>query len=818
MRRLPLVVVAATMLAAALAPHLAGAAPLNSVEVTAGEPVGQASQGSFVTIPVLVDNGRLQPVTIEFPDVFTTALVARARPTSVTVPAQEARTVTFEVLVAHDAPVGAASITLAGREVGGPVAGAVDWSNTTTLSILASDGRVPWTKTGGAYVLFAPALTNVSIDRGTSEPVALDLLNPTNGTQRLALSWLLPPGYTAGSAPGIQNYSADDRATVRLTLERNVTAPVGSARFIARDAATGALRGFATLRMMDRRNVTEPPPDDNTTRSIDWPLVHNFTRRASEGAATFPFDVPSGTRGLAWAARTGPELNASGARFTIALYDPTGARQPACGDPCSATLDDPAPGAWRIAFEGTSTFDAAARIVLTPTPPLHVLLAPWKLERDETHVWDGPDATSAFTLNDSLDALILEIWRANATQPDGDVELRDAGGAHRLSCGESRCWLLLRDPPAGAWSLTWTGPGVGGALARVYTLAGAPEPAPEPEPGPDPGPDPDPAPIDRNETIEPPGVDRTIGDANRTLDPSPILLTVEPIEIRVDAGGAAEAVVRIHSRDQLPRALVLTLSAPPSFNATLEGAPAEIVPGDTIDVRLRIRASLNASPGRFDARVDADGSLGAAFAILVALPPPPEEPKNQSAPTAATTEAPPSLAPLYAGTAAGVGALALGFAFVRRRWPFAFAALYAKLRPSKVLQHDARRRLVDIVRAEPGVPLGELQRRLDLANGEIAHHLHVLERSRVLVSSRDGQLRRIYPIEMGRPPRVDDLGERALALLAAQPRTLSALARDLGTSRQAVYYHVKKLVASGRIEAHPDGTLRAADATRTMRR
>ena len=60
------------------------------------------------------------------------------------------------------------------------------------------------------------------------------------------------------------------------------------------------------------------------------------------------------------------------------------------------------------------------------------------------------------------------------------------------------------------------------------------------------------------------------------------------------------------------------------------------------------------------------------------------------------------------------------------------------------LAHAHRRLGLDIVRASPGCPVGEVCEHFDTSRVAILKHLRVLEDAGLIVSEKDGRLRRLY--------------------------------------------------------------------------
>jgi DNA-binding transcriptional ArsR family regulator len=70
----------------------------------------------------------------------------------------------------------------------------------------------------------------------------------------------------------------------------------------------------------------------------------------------------------------------------------------------------------------------------------------------------------------------------------------------------------------------------------------------------------------------------------------------------------------------------------------------------------------------------------------------------------------------------------------------------------QALAHANRRQMLDIVKAEPGIVVGELASRFDSSRIAVMKHLNVLEQASLLYSEKDGRTRRLYfnavPIQM----------------------------------------------------------------------
>lgn len=70
----------------------------------------------------------------------------------------------------------------------------------------------------------------------------------------------------------------------------------------------------------------------------------------------------------------------------------------------------------------------------------------------------------------------------------------------------------------------------------------------------------------------------------------------------------------------------------------------------------------------------------------------------------------------------------------------------------QALANESRRRMLDCIKAEPGIPVGALASEFDVSRIAVMKHLAVLEAAELVVSQKDGRSRRLYfnaaPIQM----------------------------------------------------------------------
>lgn len=68
------------------------------------------------------------------------------------------------------------------------------------------------------------------------------------------------------------------------------------------------------------------------------------------------------------------------------------------------------------------------------------------------------------------------------------------------------------------------------------------------------------------------------------------------------------------------------------------------------------------------------------------------------------------------------------------------------------LAHESRRQILDLLRDRPGCPVGELARHFDVSRIAVMNHLAVLEQAGLVVSEKEGRVRRLWlnavPLQM----------------------------------------------------------------------
>lgn len=129
------------------------------------------------------------------------------------------------------------------------------------------------------------------------------------------------------------------------------------------------------------------------------------------------------------------------------------------------------------------------------------------------------------------------------------------------------------------------------------------------------------------------------------------------------------------------------------------------------------------------------------------------------------------------------------------------------------LQHPARGRILDWVKADPGITFRALSRHLGIPQGTLRHHLNVLERCKLLREERvEGTIAFLPANDLRRARQVTILREPAMVALRDLVASAGRICqRDLITyldgiwNRSTVQNRLKRLVRAGVLRVHPQG-------------
>jgi predicted transcriptional regulator len=165
------------------------------------------------------------------------------------------------------------------------------------------------------------------------------------------------------------------------------------------------------------------------------------------------------------------------------------------------------------------------------------------------------------------------------------------------------------------------------------------------------------------------------------------------------------------------------------------------------------------------------------------------------------------------------------------------SAFYTKLRKDKLLDVQARDTLYRLIQQTPGInflALHGLVKNIEgtapIAFGALAYHLSQMERFHLIVSKREGRYRRYFDVgaNMGADTaRVALLQTHpvpciARAILSGPAQNQAALhaslGAQLGITRQALAYHLKRLEAKELVERQTEGRFHRYVPTDRLRR
>jgi DNA-binding transcriptional ArsR family regulator len=97
------------------------------------------------------------------------------------------------------------------------------------------------------------------------------------------------------------------------------------------------------------------------------------------------------------------------------------------------------------------------------------------------------------------------------------------------------------------------------------------------------------------------------------------------------------------------------------------------------------------------------------------------------------------------------------------------------------LSHESRRQILDILKAEPGLPVGELARHFDVSRIAVMNHLAVLESAGLVISEKEGRVRRLWlnaaPLQMIQDRWLGDFTEHFARRLTGLKFAAEAAAR-----------------------------------------
>ena len=138
--------------------------------------------------------------------------------------------------------------------------------------------------------------------------------------------------------------------------------------------------------------------------------------------------------------------------------------------------------------------------------------------------------------------------------------------------------------------------------------------------------------------------------------------------------------------------------------------------------------------------------------------------------------------------------------------PISVSRMADEREAERLLESPLRQQIVDMVKARPGVSVGDIMDELQVGWGTLYHHLTKLSRNRMIQTSVVGRRRLVYPVTPDMDPTVDrhmamlrgKTARRVAEAVLAQPNiNIQDLTVLLDESPRVVYYHVKRLLDAG---------------------
>lgn len=183
--------------------------------------------------------------------------------------------------------------------------------------------------------------------------------------------------------------------------------------------------------------------------------------------------------------------------------------------------------------------------------------------------------------------------------------------------------------------------------------------------------------------------------------------------------------------------------------------------------------------------------------------------------TSAVSSAPSAWVAPGPAAATGLGLLGLLASALYYFWPhlkgLALAPLFSRIADDEVLDNPNRARILDLVRAQPGVHFQDLVRQAGVGRGTLEHHLRKLEAADLVTIKRSKGYACCFPkgavdrrLMEAAPVLRSEGGRAVLREVARRPGASSRdLAGELGFAPSTVSYHLKRLESAGLVSPDP---------------
>ena len=140
------------------------------------------------------------------------------------------------------------------------------------------------------------------------------------------------------------------------------------------------------------------------------------------------------------------------------------------------------------------------------------------------------------------------------------------------------------------------------------------------------------------------------------------------------------------------------------------------------------------------------------------------------------------------------------------KYIFFLAPLFTKLHKDELLDNFQRGRIYGYIEENPGTHYNEIKKKLEVKNGTLSHHLHILEKMGMIKSRKEGiRYRAFYSTGVKFPEeekfRLTDLQIHIINLIKANPGiTQKIIAQNTNLKKQTINYNVKMLEKIGKIK------------------
>jgi predicted transcriptional regulator len=114
-----------------------------------------------------------------------------------------------------------------------------------------------------------------------------------------------------------------------------------------------------------------------------------------------------------------------------------------------------------------------------------------------------------------------------------------------------------------------------------------------------------------------------------------------------------------------------------------------------------------------------------------------------------------------------------------------FLPLYTRIKKEEVLDQYTRGQIHGYIIANPGNHYNVIKKKLKLKNGTLAYHLNVLEREKLIKSTRDGLYKRFYPSKMSRSD-IEKIEENGHKLSKKQKAILQTIKDKPGITQKEI--------------------------------